>query len=179
MTIMELPGVMESYGADVLVLGIVVCLVTGALKKIIPSGCKKYLTFAPFVIGCVSYGVFMLFTGKNHSLFSGETVVKGLQCGAAATIYYVLFEQFVRGKKTGLYNIKELTVAGILKDMVAEDCLYSLSVFIAWQTEIENDVNALTEVCLTALSGKTLPGITESDAAAAARLIALVLKAIK
>jgi hypothetical protein len=170
---------MERYGADVLVLGIAVCLATGALKKMIPSSCKKYLTFAPFVIGCVSYGVYMLFTDKNYSVFSEETVIKGFQCGGAATIYYVLFEQFIRGKKTGVYNIKELTVAGILKDIVAEDYLYSLSVFIARQTEIDNDVNTLAQACLAALSGKTLPGITESDVAAAARLVALALQAIK
>ncbi len=182
MTLVQFLNAMERYSADVLFLAFAVCLATSLLKKIIPQNLKKYLTFAPFVFGCVAYGVYMFVTVKDYQVISRQTVLKGLECGAAATIYYVLFEQFIRGKKNllGLSDTKQLAVAGMLKNIVTEYYLYSVTCYITGQIEKNpQDISYCTAVCLNTLKGKTQAGVTENDIAAAARLISATLSIIK
>jgi len=182
MTIVQFISAMERYSVDVLFLGIAVCLITSIIKKIIPTNKKKYMTFVPFLTGCIVYGLYMFFTDKSYNIFSMSTVVKGIESGAAATIYYVMFEQFVRGKKSliGLTDTKQLAIAGILKEIVTESYLYSISVYLAEQLSSNiNDIPYCTTVCLNTLNGKTLPGVNETDIIAASRLITSTLSVIK
>lgn len=181
MTLFEFITAVEKYSADILLLALAVCLTTSLLKKAIPPIYKKYLTFAPFVFGCIAYAVYMYFTEKTYNVFSSQTVYKGLQCGALSTVYYVLFEQFIRGKKmTGLTDTKQLAVAGILKEIVSDNHLYSLSVYIAKQVSDKiNDVPFCLALCLYSLKGKTLPDISETEICAVARLIINTLSVLK
>lgn len=182
MTIVHFLNAMEKYSANVLFLAFAVCLATSLLKKVISVKLKKYLTFAPFILGCVAYGVYMFFTDKSYDIFTQQTVLKGLQCGAVATIYYVMFEQFIRGKKSliGMNDAKQIAVAGMLKNIVTENYLYSVSAFVTEQISNNSaDMPYCTAVCLTAFAGKTLPGVTENDIAATVRLIAATLSVIK
>lgn len=182
MTIVQFISAMERYSVDVLFLAFGVCFLTGIIKKVIPAQLKKYITFIPFIIGTILFGVYMYFTDKSYDIFTTSTIIKGIECGAAATIYYIMFEQFIRGKKSliGMTDTKEYAVAGILKDIVIENYLYNVSVYLTKQLKSNlNDLPYCTTLCVNTLNGKTKIGISESDIIATSRLIVSTLKVIK
>lgn len=105
MTYFEITDLFTLYGVDVAVLGIVTCAITQILKTtLLKKAPNKIYTFLPFIIGCVLY--FCYFAAVNRSaMFALENFARvferGLSVGAAATMVYVIYEQFVRGAKKG------------------------------------------------------------------------------
>lgn len=93
------------YGADTAVLAAACALIVQICKltflKNVP---KKFVTFAPFVVGVILYAVY---AAAVHLSFTyvfaqfGEVLEKGLQTGTVATLLYVLYEQFVRDCEDG------------------------------------------------------------------------------
>ncbi len=104
MTVIELYHVLHRYGVDVLFLAMGVTLLTSLLKKtVMKSANRKVFVFLPFGLGILIYVLYSLLA-RSGVCFTAEeifTVVeRGLSTGCAATLYYVLYEQFLRGKLT-------------------------------------------------------------------------------
>lgn len=88
------------YGWDVLLLAGVVSLLTTLLKKTVFDGApKKLFVFLPFAIGIVLYAVYRAIVTLSAAPFTTDfavTLEGGFACGCAATLYYVIYEQFFR-----------------------------------------------------------------------------------
>ena len=97
-------SVFRAYGADVLLLALGVTLLTSLLKKTVMKNCpKKLFVFLPFAIGIVCYAVYRALATLSAAPFTTElakTVEGGFACGCAATLYYCIYEQFLRTKAT-------------------------------------------------------------------------------
>ncbi len=102
MTVIELYGTLHRYGVDVLILALGVTLLTSLLKKtVMKSVSKKVFVFLPFGLGILIYALYSIFT-RGGLCFTADAVTTllkgGLETGCAATLYYVFYEQFLRGK---------------------------------------------------------------------------------
>ncbi len=102
MSVIELYGVLHRYGVDVLLLALGVTVLTSILKKtVMKSVNRKVFVFLPFGLGILLYGIYSLL-GKGELSFTAEGLSAilegGLSAGCAATLYYVVYEQFLRGK---------------------------------------------------------------------------------
>ena len=102
MSFVQLVSAIRLYGADVLLLALGVTLVTSLLKKTVMKNCpKKVFVFLPFVLGLVFYAIYRLIATASALPLLKElpvTIEGGFGCGCAATLYYVVYEQFLRGK---------------------------------------------------------------------------------
>ena len=107
------------YGADVLLLALGVSLFTSLLKKtVLKSASKKVFVFLPYLLGLVVYLVYaMIVTLSAEPLTKGlfETIEGGFAVGCAATLYYVVYEQFFRAKE------KSVTVLTPLLDGIVPE----------------------------------------------------------
>ena len=90
----------RTFGADVLALALGVTLVTSLFKKtVFKNRSKKLFVFLPFALGFVFYAVYRAIAARSAIPFTGElfrTCEGGFACGCAATLYYVVYEQFFR-----------------------------------------------------------------------------------
>ena len=86
---------LQRYGAEVVALAVLVCLLTGLLKKIIPEKIKNFVGFIPFVLGVFIYAIYS-FTLLSDSKFY-EIFNKGIQTGAIATLIYTFLKQLKAG----------------------------------------------------------------------------------
>ena len=92
------------YGWDVLLLAGGVTLLTSLLKKtVLKNAPKKLFVFAPFALGIVLYAIYRALVTLSAEPFTtglAATVEGGFACGCAATLYYVVYEQFFRKRPT-------------------------------------------------------------------------------
>ena len=92
------------YGWDVLLLAGAVSLLTALLKKtVLQNAPKKVYVFLPFALGILLYAVWRALVTLSAEPFTtglATTLEGGFGCGCAATLYYVIYEQFIRKKKT-------------------------------------------------------------------------------
>ena len=92
------------YGWDVLLLAGGVTLLTSLLKKtVLKNASKKLFVFLPFAMGIVLYAVFRALVTLSAEPFTtglAATVESGFACGCAATLYYIVYEQFFRKRPT-------------------------------------------------------------------------------
>ena len=104
MTIVQYLSAFRLYGADVLLIALGVSACTSLLKKtVLKNRAKKLCVFAPFVLGTVPF-----------TADFAETLEGGFACGCAATLYYVIYEQFFRNRGD-LPPVAEL-LAGIVPE---------------------------------------------------------------
>lgn len=91
------------YGADVLLLALGVSLLTALLKKtVLKNASRKIFVFLPYLIGLVVYCVYRMIATLSvlpvtEDIFT--TAEGGFAVGCAATLYYVVYEQFFRKEK--------------------------------------------------------------------------------
>ena len=117
------------YGWDVLLLAGVVSLLTTLLKKTVFEGApKKLFVFLPFAIGIVLYAVYRAIVTLSVQPFTSDftmTLEGGFACGCAATLYYVIYEQFFRkadgSDDTGLPDTDGTPDTGNTADDTADD----------------------------------------------------------
>ena len=92
------------YGWDVLLLAGGVTLLTSLLKKtVLKNAPKKLFVFLPFALGIVLYAIYRALVTLSAEPFTtglAATVEGGFACGCAATLYYVVYEQFFRKRPT-------------------------------------------------------------------------------
>ena len=105
MTALQLFSALRLYGADVLLLALGVTLLTALFKKtVFRNTTKKFYVLLPFLIGFVLYAVYRMIATLSVAPLTEEivsTLEGGFGCGCAATLYYVIYEQFIRGKGSG------------------------------------------------------------------------------
>lgn len=102
MTVFQYLSAFRCYSADVLLLALGVTLCVSLLKKTVMKNCpKKVFVFLPFALGVLFYGAFRGIVTKSALPFTADfaqTAEGGFACGCAATLYYVVYEQFFRAK---------------------------------------------------------------------------------
>lgn len=163
MTALQFFNAFRTFGADVLLLALGVTLLTSLLKKTVMKNCnRKTFVFLPFAIGIVVYAVFASLVSLSAEPFTKnllKTVEKGFSCGLAATLYYVVYEQFLRSPKE-----KEQTdplyilLDGIVPEEKKEEAIASL-------TEKSTDVDReqLPEVIRETLGLYASPELSEAE----------------
>ena len=111
------------YSADVLFIALGVSLCTSLLKKTVMKNCvKKIYVFLPFALGIVFYAVYRVIVTLSPAPFTEElsaTVEGGFACGCAATLYYVIYEQFFRGRGN-LPPVAELLTGIVPEEQLCE-----------------------------------------------------------
>ncbi len=123
MTFVQLLHVLRLYGADVLLLAIGVTLTTTLLKKTLLRRIKsKYYVLVPFALGLVYFAVYRMIVTCSPSPLTeelGATVDGGLSCGCAATLLYVVYEQFFRKGKSVASPLSPL-LCGVVEESMRE-----------------------------------------------------------
>ena len=126
MTIISYLSAFRLYGADVLILAAGVTIVTALLKKtVFKNRTKKLYVVLPFFIGLLFYTVYQLITAWSVAPLTKEltaTIEGGFACGCAATLYYVVYEQFFRPQNKGEASATSVnTLTPLLQGFVAND----------------------------------------------------------
>ena len=90
------------YGIDISLLALLTTLLTQLIKKtIFKRAQKKIVTFLPFILGILFYAVYAGVRNLSFCYLLNEYVSileHGISVGAIATLYYIMYEQFVRVK---------------------------------------------------------------------------------
>lgn len=104
LTIIQLINTFTTYGIDTVLLAVLTTITVAIIKKLFfKKTSKKLLTFLPFLIGTLFYCgysalIHMSFAPVVNSITAHFE--KGFAVGATATVIYVIYEQFVRGKSS-------------------------------------------------------------------------------
>lgn len=170
MTVIQYWNAFRTFGADVLVLALGVTLVTSLFKKTVFKNCpKKMFVFLPFALGAVFYAVYRAIVTWSALPFTVEwlsTCEGGFACGCAATLYYVVYEQFFRtdGKRiSALYPL----LNGYVAEEQKEEAAQKIS-----EESAGLEGEELVSRVETALARYALPEAAPEEISALARLIA-------
>lgn len=172
MTFVEIIDAFTFYGADVLLLALVTVGIVQLVKiTLFKKAQKKLLTFLPFIIGTVLYAVYAAIRHLSFIYLIEEyasVLEHGVSVGAAATLYYVLYEQFIREKK-GLSEVEKV-IATLIEQYIPKENVEKAAKAVA--EAIERDVTGngalRAKEILTEYSGGE---ISESDIQLLSRLI--------
>ena len=140
MTFIQIIDAFTFYGIDVLLLALATALLTQLLKiTLFKRAQKKLVTFMPFVIGTLLYAVYAAV--RNLSFFYlieeyASIIEHGFSVGGAATLYYVLYEQFVREKSN--LTSTEKVISTLIEGYVPADSVEKAAKAVA--EAIERDV---------------------------------------
>ena len=127
MTILQYLSAFRLFGGDVLVLGFAVTVAVSVLKKTaLRNASKKLFVFAPFVLGTLLFAAYRCLESLSAAPLTDDiaaTFEGGFACGCAATLYYVVYEQFLRAKQsaaggTAAAQSEDTAAAAADKDMV-------------------------------------------------------------
>ncbi len=140
MSIIQIIDTFTFYGIDVLLLAAATAVFVQILKiSVFRKLKKKLLTFLPFVCGTLFYSAYaairelsLFYVLENYVLI----LEHGISVGAAATLIYVLYEQFVRDKK-GI-SVAESVVKTLIEGYVPTEKTKTVARLIA--EAIEKDV---------------------------------------
>ncbi|MBQ3234998.1 MAG: hypothetical protein IJA97_02440 [Clostridia bacterium] len=86
---------LQTYGVEVIILAVLVCALTGLLKKAIPEGLKNFVGLIPFALGVIVYALYSFAFLKDCKFY--EIFNKGIQTGAIATLIYAFLKQVKAG----------------------------------------------------------------------------------
>lgn len=175
MTAMEFFCALNKYGADVLLLAAGVTLLCGLLKKTVLKNCpNKAYVFLPFLIGLVLYAAYRALSMWSVAPLTteiGSTVEGGLECGSAATMYYILYEQFVKKGKTALSLSPML--GGFVPDGKCEEA--SDELLKGSKERPAEELGAFVEETLK----RYTEDLSEAELAAVVRAVSTLLTALK
>lgn len=133
LTFIEIIDTFTFYGIDVTLLAAATALITQLMKKTLFSRAqKKIVTFLPFLTGIFLYAVYEGVRNMSVAyLFEEYTSIieHGISVGTAATLYYVLYEQFVR-KPNGLSETEKV-VAALIEGYVPSDSIEAAAKAVA------------------------------------------------
>lgn len=133
MTFVQITNIFKEYSLIVLLLAAIVCGLTALIKIWVPDKQKKFLTFLPFILGIIVYGIYLLIAKGAPEVLKADTVITGFECGTAATIYYILYEQFIKNKKSFKASSKQaLIIMGILSNAIKPEILSEVSEKVAY-----------------------------------------------
>ena len=113
MTILQYLSAFRLFGGDVLVLGLAVTIAVSVLKKTaLKNAPKKLFVFLPFALGTIVFAAFRCLAELSAAPLTSDlaaTFEGGFACGCAATLYYVVYEQFLRVKQSAAGNAENAT----------------------------------------------------------------------
>lgn len=177
MNFIEIIDFVTFYGVDVAVLGILTSALTQVLKTtVFKNAPNKLYAFLPVIIGILLYSLCSLLTHGFNFEGLGLVLEKGFSVGAAATVIYVVCEQFTRG------NLKLPTAEQVVEAMIA-DCIEAdrLSA-VAQKIEDEfdsSDLQSASERIAATLCENAVGEADSESFAALSLLIAQTLARIK
>lgn len=179
MTALQLFGALRLYGVDVLLLALGVTLLTALLKKtVLKNASKKLYVLLPFLIGFVLYAVYRMIATLSVIPLTEEfvsTLEGGFGCGCAATLYYVLYEQFFRATATA----KEVSpLLSVLDGIVPDDVRAEAEEALLEGTSCETDEERLTYLKET-LARYASPELSPEELDFYAQIIAEFLRTLK
>lgn len=174
MSFVQIVGAFRLFGADVLLLALGVMLLTSLLKKtVMKSFPKKTFVFLPFAIGIVFFAVYrMIATGGFSPLTDLYTLEGGFGCGCAATLYYVVYEQFLRGKAKAADPL--LPLLEFVPEKRREEAAKTL-----YAESEKMDAEEMKEYFKNTLNTYSDPPMSEEELSAAADLLAEYLLSIR
>lgn len=115
MTILQYLSAFRLFGGDVLVLGLAVTIAVSVLKKTaLKNAPKKLFVFLPFALGTIVFAAFRCLAELSAAPLTSDlaaTFEGGFACGCAATLYYVVYEQFLRVKQSAAGNAENAATA--------------------------------------------------------------------
>lgn len=122
----EIITILGKFNAEMLLLALFVSIVTGVLKKYIPSSLKNLIPLMPFILGIAVYFAYAFLVLKSFSV--SEFLTKGVQLGGVATLIYALIKQISRkssNSKNAVTDIltgfvDEATIAGTVSRILKE-----------------------------------------------------------
>ena len=122
MTILQYLSAFRLFGGDVLVLGLAVTIAVSVLKKTaLKNAPKKLFVFLPFALGTIVFAAFRCLAELSAAPLTSvlaATFEGGFACGCAATLYYVVYEQFLRVKQSAAGNAEN---AATSENVVADN----------------------------------------------------------
>ncbi len=171
MTALQFFNAFRTFGADVLLLALGVTLLTSLLKKTVMKNCnKRVFVFLPFAIGIVVYAVFAALVSLSADPFTKDllqTVEKGFSCGLAATLYYVVYEQFLRTpKKAKEIDPLDTLLDGIVPEEKKQEAIASLN-----EKSVGVDKEQLSDVIRETLLSYVSPELSEIETNAAVTIL--------
>lgn len=125
MSLIQIFNTFTFYGIDVSALALITAVATQVIKKLLfKHSNKKLVTFMPFMLGTIFYAVYAC--ARNKSVFYVleeyvSVMEHGVSVGAIATVFYVLYEQFIREKDAT--SSTERVIATLIEGYVPTDGL--------------------------------------------------------
>lgn len=120
MTFLQYLSVFRLYSASTLLLALGVTLTTSLLKKtVLKNASKKLFVFLPFLLGILVFCAYRAIVTRSLAPFTDdfcETAEGGLHTGSVATLYYLVYEQFLRKKSTGKVSPFYEMLAGLVPE---------------------------------------------------------------
>ena len=179
MTALQFVNTFRMFGADVLLLALAVTCLTSLLKKTVMQNCnKKVFVFLPFAIGLVVYAVFAALITLSAAPFTTDlllTLEKGFSCGLAATLYYVLYEQFIRAPKD---KAQKKPLSPLLDGIVPDESKEEAAALLLQKSD-GVDKEQLPEVIRETLLLYASPQLSEVELSAAVLILTQYLSALQ
>lgn len=124
MTILEIIDAFTFYGIDVILISVLCTLLVQVLKvTLFKKISKKIMTFLPFTVGTILYAAYAAARNLSIEYLLQEYIdvlEHGTSVGALSTLIYVLYEQFIRVKKSGLTATENL-ISTLIEGYVPTD----------------------------------------------------------
>lgn len=173
MTIIEIIDAFTFYGLDVLLLALATAITVQIFKiTFLKNVNRKLLTFLPFTLGTIFYAVYVAVKNLSLAYLVAEyvsVIEHGVSVGAAATLLYVLYEQFVREKKQVLSPV-EGVISTLIEGYVPAKSVETVAKLIA--EAIEKDVTGKgAEKTAKIIADNAAENVTEQDVALLSKLI--------
>ncbi|MDE6597858.1 MAG: hypothetical protein K2K60_04390 [Clostridia bacterium] len=147
MSIIQIIDTFTFYGIDIIILALFTAVITQVLKKtILKKVKKKLITFLPFGLGTLFYAIYAAIRNMSfYYLVNNYTSVleHGLSVAAAATLMYVLYEQFVREGKTEV-SATEKVITTLIEGYVPKTNLAAAAKAVARVLECDVTGNGAT-----------------------------------
>ncbi len=173
MTIIEIIDAFTFYGIDVILLAALTFAVVQLCKlTFLKKLNRKLITFLPFILGTVFYAIYAGLKNMSfeYLLINYVSIIEhGMGIGAASTLVYILYEQFVREKKSGL-TATESVISALIEGYVPTDDVEKVAKSIA--EAIAKDVTGGgAQRAAEILTANAAENITERDIRLLSKLI--------
>lgn len=123
MTFLKIIETFTFYGIDIALLAVLSTALTQLVKvTLFKKAQKKLVTFVPFIIGTILYGAYWAVRNLSICCILEEytyILERGIAVGSVSTLYYVLYEQFVR-IKSGLSET-ERVICALIEGYIPEE----------------------------------------------------------
>ena len=140
MSLIQIFASFTFYGIDISLLALLTVFTTQIIKKtLFKHAQKKLVTFLPFVLGTLFYAVYAAVSRLSLLYLVNEYVSileHGISVGAVATLFYIMYEQFVRVKDN--LSETEKVIAALIEGYVPTEKVDGAARAIA--EAIERDV---------------------------------------